>query len=47
MSPAPNFDDKLFRFLRQLKKNNRRDWFQEMERVAFLSRGAHGADRDG
>ena len=29
MSPAPNFDDKLFRFLRQLKKNNRRDWFQD------------------
>jgi uncharacterized protein (TIGR02453 family) len=29
MSPAPNFDDKLFRFLRQLKKNNSRDWFQD------------------
>lgn len=29
MSPAPNFDDKLFRFLRQLEKNNHRDWFKD------------------
>lgn len=29
MSPAnPSFDDQLFGFLRQLRRNNRRDWFQ-------------------
>ena len=29
MSPAPaSFDDKLFQFLRQLRRNNTRDWFQ-------------------
>jgi len=29
MSPAPrSFDDELFEFLRQLRQNNRRDWFQ-------------------
>ena len=29
MSPAPSsFDDNLFKFLRQLRENNRRDWFQ-------------------
>lgn len=29
MSPIRSFDDKLFRFLRQLRQNNRRDWFHE------------------
>jgi uncharacterized protein (TIGR02453 family) len=32
MSPkTSSFDDKLFRFLRQLRKNNRRDWFQDQK----------------